>query len=175
MSQQPVARHNLIDEVNGLAESINDILNQNKKDRYFEGIALLYSFIEDLLKWLVFTQIIWNKSTTQLSEDEVERTRAFCNGLTLYNLLHVGLSVGLIDYGLFQELDTIRTERNQLVHQYWLYNHKGKLRIFRKKLEKLARLCNLLVGKLNHLIEETGMDASFGFFDIKPGKNFVVL
>ncbi len=135
------------------------------------------AFIEDLLKWLLFTQIVWHKSSdlAVMPEGEVECIRSYCNGLTPYNLLHIGLSIGLINYQTFRKLNEIRAERNKLVHEYWLYNHRGKLHIFRKKLEKLAGVCNLPVGMLNRLIEETSMDLTPEFLDIKTGKNFIVL
>ncbi|RLG10599.1 hypothetical protein DRN73_07425 [Candidatus Pacearchaeota archaeon] len=53
---------NLIEEINWIADRINFILEEKQKHRYFEGIVLTYTFIENLLIWLVFTQIIWNKS-----------------------------------------------------------------------------------------------------------------
>lgn len=167
--------HNLIDEVNVLANHINRILNEKETERYFEGIALLHSFIENLLKWLVLTQIVWNKSVMHIiiPPGELEKLKEYCNQLSLYHLLNIGLCIDLLDHALFQRLDQVRLEGNQLVHQYWLYVHKGKLHILRKKLEKLAGVGNTLVGKLNQLVEETGMDESYGFFDIKPGRNLI--
>ena len=174
MKKTVVRTHKLLDEVNDLAEQINTVLEKKEKARYFESIALLHSFIEDILKWLIFTQIIWNKSKKGVMPDgELEQLRQYCNQLSLYQLLNLGLSVDLLSYSLFRKLDAVRIERNQLVHQYWLYLHKGKIHILRKKLEKLARLANALVGKLNDLIEETGMDESYGFLDIKEGKNLI--
>ena len=41
--------HNLIDEVNSVSDHINRVLNRKTKSRYFESIALLHGFIEDLL------------------------------------------------------------------------------------------------------------------------------
>ncbi len=43
------ATHNLLDEINEVAEEINGILNKKQKERYFEGIVVLYSFLEDTL------------------------------------------------------------------------------------------------------------------------------
>jgi hypothetical protein len=69
--------HNLIDEVNALADYINDVLNKKEKERYFEAMAILHSFIENVLKWLVLTQILWNKAAKQgvTSPAEFEKLR----------------------------------------------------------------------------------------------------
>lgn len=177
-SKAKKTKRKLTDEINSLAEEINTILNMKKKDRYFEGIALIHSFIEDFLKWLVFTKIIWNRSQESneaMHPGEVEQLRHYCNQLNFYSLLHIGLSVHLFDFKLFQKLNDIRTERNSLVHQYWLYIHKGKRQIFRKKLEKLAGAANELVTCFNHLAEEIGVGLDESFFDISTGRNFVVL
>ena len=131
--------YKLIDEVNDLGRDIDTVLNRKRKTRYFESIALLYSFIEDLLKWLVFIKIVWNKSEKGVMPDgEWEQLKQCCNQLNFYQLLNTGLSVDLFTYSFFRRLDKVRIERNQLVHQYWLYAHKGKGHILRKKLEKLA-------------------------------------
>jgi hypothetical protein len=175
MKKASKTKHNLADEINGVAAQINDILNLKQKDRYFEGIAILHSFIEDLMKWLVFTQIVWNKTQKeiQIQPGEVEDIRAFCNQSTFFSLFNVGLSADLVDYKLYQRLNEIRKERNSLVHQYWLYVHKGKKHIIRKKLEKIARTANELVGKFNSIIKETSMNSSF--FEVSTGKKFIVL
>jgi len=175
MNKPTTKIHKLLDEVNALADQINTVLNEKRKTRYFESIALLHSFIEDMLKWLIFVQIIWNKSEKGVIRDdgEFEQIRQYCNQLNLYQLLNLGLSVDLLSYSLFRRLDAVRVERNQLVHQYWLYAHRGKAQILRKKLEKLARVANALVGKMNNLIEQTGMDESYGLLDIKEGRNLI--
>jgi hypothetical protein len=167
----------LIDEINSLAAEINMILNSKRKERYFEGIAIIHSFIEDLLKWLVFTQIVWNKSHEPdgvMEPGEVEQIRGYCNQLNFYALLNIGLTVDLLDFKLFDNLNSIRVERNSLVHQYWLYIHKGKRQIFRKKLEKLAGAANGLVQCFNRLAEEIGVGLDDSFFEISTGRNFVV-
>lgn len=155
----------LADEINALADEINSILESKQKDRYFEGIAILHSFIEDLLKWLLFTQIVWNKSSEVpgvMALGEIEQIRDYCNQMNFISLLNVGLAVGLFDFKLFKKLNSIRLERNSLVHQYWLYVHKGRRHIFRKKLEKLANTSSELVECFNRLVEEIGgMDDSF--------------
>jgi len=166
---------NLIDEINTLSDEINSILNTKQRDRYFEGMAIVHSFIENVLKWLVFTQIIWNRSggsDSEMKKREVKQIKDYCNRLNFDALLHVGLATGLLKYELFVELNKIKQERNTLVHQYWLYIHKGQRQIFRKKLEKLARIASELVGVFNNLTDEIGLGEEW-FFEISRGRNFI--
>ncbi len=170
-------RLNLFQEIDSLSVEINRILNSRISERYFEGIVLLYSFIEDILKWLVFVQIIWNKTTKRIARSAAEtaQVRTFCDQSNLFSLLNTALSVDLLDYSLYERLTHIREERNSLIHQYWIYTHKGKRLIFRKKLERLATVANELVGKFNRLVRETGADDSYEIFQVSRGRAFVSL
>jgi len=176
MRKKKQSTKNLIEEINWLADQINSILGEKEKERYFEGIVLTYTFIEKLLIWLVFIQIIWNKidKEKQLSENEIKTIKEYCNKLSMDKLLKLTLCVDLIDYNFFLKLDQIRKERNLLLHEYWLYKHRGNKLILRKKLEKLANTANALVGCFNRLVEETGMDESYGLFEIGTGKKFLI-
>jgi len=166
--------YNLINEVNDVAEEINSILNNKQKNRYFESIAVLYSFIEDILKWLVFIQVLRNKSENEvITTSEIKKVKKFCNEVSFYHLLNLGLTVGLLDYQLYNKIDDARIARNRIIHQYWLYTHKGKKQILRKKLEKLAHIANSLVEKLNDLVEQTGIDESYNLFKIKLGRHLI--
>lgn len=94
---------NLIDEINSLSESINAILDNKQKEKYFESIVVLYSFIEDVMKWLVLMQIIWNKSEKRvMPAGQLEEIIKFCNRLNFDNLLQIGNSIGLLDYSFFK-------------------------------------------------------------------------
>jgi len=167
--------HNLIDEINDVAEQINNILNKKQNQRYFEGIVVLYSFIEDVLTWLVFVQILWNKTEKKevITAREFDKLKNYCNQLNFHPLLNLSLVIGLLDYKLYKKLDDARKERNQVIHQFWLYTHKCNKQVLRKKLEKLARIANSLVAKLNALVKETGMDESYGLFEIKIGRDLI--
>jgi len=150
-----------IDEI---AEEINLTLNNRYKEKYFEKIVLLYSFIENLLKWLVFAEIIWQKSSKKLNIAEIKRLRSFCKKLNFNNALHIALSIGLIDFKLYRRIDIIREERNNVIHQFWIYRQRRNPLILRKKLEKLARVANHLVGILNQLIKKVGVDEILEIF-----------
>ena len=48
--------------------------------------------------------------------------------------------------------------RNNMVHQFWLYAHRGDNRVIRKKLEKVAQVASDLIELFNDLGEEVGVD-----------------
>jgi hypothetical protein len=164
-------------EIAGLADEINTILDTNQESRYFEAIAVIHSFLEDMLRWLIFTKIIWTRSgedKSLMAPGEVEELRGYCNRLNFYSLLHMGLAVELLDFASFKTLDKIRSERNELVHQYWAYTHKGDRQVFRQKLEELAAAASDLVNRFNLLTEEIG-EIDDAFLEVSPGRAFITL
>jgi len=150
------------DLINEIADEINGVLTQSQRQRYFDCTILLYSFIENLLKWLVFVKILWIKSSkTVMTKKEGREIRHFCRRLNFYNCLRIALGTDLISYPLYKKLDRVREERNDVVHQLWIYKHRRSNLILRKKLEKLARASSDLVGVFKALTKETGMDETY--------------
>jgi hypothetical protein len=150
--------------INEIAEEINLVLNSRSKERYFEEIIMLYSFIENLLKWLVFVKILWQKSDKELTQKEANKLRSFCKKLNFYNALYMAFSIDLIDFSLYKRIDMIREERNNVIHQFWMYSHRNNLLVLRKKLEKLAGVASQLVGIFNQLTQEVGVDEVYEIF-----------
>jgi hypothetical protein len=147
-----------------VADEINSILNERQKERYFDSVMLLYSFIENLLKWIVYTDIMWEKYSkrilrvTKSVRKEQKEIHQFCKRLSFYYALRIALARGWIDYGLYKKLEAIRVERNNVVHQLWIYQHRNNRLIIRKKLEKLALATNDLVGVFNRMVKRIGVD-----------------
>jgi hypothetical protein len=166
--------YNIFDLIDRIADTINTTLNEKQKERYLAGILMLYGFIEKLLVLLVYVKILWNKSQRVLRDDEVIRLKEFCNRQEFYPLLRLALAVDLINVPLFNKLEAVRIERNSIVHQFWLYEHRENRRVLRKKLEKLARVANELVGVFNELVKQTGSDRDYGCFTIRPRKEILV-
>jgi len=150
--------------INEIANDINSILDDCEKEKYFECIVLLYSFIENLLKWLVFIKLLWEKFDNPISEAEIKTIRSFAKDLRFHDVLRLSYSIKLIDFKLFKRLDKIKEERNNVIHQYWLYTHRKDKRVLRKKLEKLASTANSLIGIFNKLTEEVGVDEVYQIF-----------
>lgn len=151
----------VIDEI---ADEINSVLNNRVKEKYFEDIVLLYSFIENLLKWLVVVKIIWNKSKRVLGDEEVKTLRSFYKRISFYDSLNISLSLDLIDMRLFKRIDAIRQERNDMVHQFWIYRHRNNLLVLRKKLEKLANVANEIMSITNKLVRQVGINEVYEMF-----------
>ena len=72
--------------------------------------------------------------------------------------------MNLIDHNLLTDLDAIRRERNDVIHQFWIYAHRGNRLVLRKKLEKLARTANRLVGVFKKLTRKVGVDEVYEQF-----------
>jgi len=157
--------------INDIAEEINSVLNNRNKEKYFQGIILLYSFIENILKWLVFVKILWEKADKELPEEEVNSLQSFCKKLSFYNALNIALSIDLIDFRLYKRINAIREERNNVIHQFWIYRQRNNLLVLRKKLEKLARVSNQLVGIFNQLTQEIGIEEIYEIFLYRATKN----
>jgi hypothetical protein len=159
----PSTYHDIAEAINDIRDEINATLDLRKKDKYFGSIVLVYSFIENILKWFVFMKLIWQIGRI-LEEKEVTALRRYCRKLSFYEALQQAFALGIIDWKLFRRLDNIREERNDIIHQFWLYTHRGNNAVLRKKLEKLARAASDLVGNINLLMKEIGVEEAFQLF-----------
>ena len=81
----------------------------------------MYSFIENLLKWLVFVKIMWMKADKELSRKEMKELEKFCKHLRFYDALEAGLMIDLVDFNLYKRINDVRKERNDVLHQFWIY------------------------------------------------------
>jgi len=151
-------RFNIVQTVNDIGEEVDSVLELRNKGKYFEEIVLLYSLIENLLKWSVFMKIIWGKSDRQLHPDEVDKLRSFCRRLDFRTALNTGLSLDLIDLSLYKRMNRIRKERNDVIHQLWIYDNRRNWVILRRTLERLARVAREMAKVTNHLTDEIGIE-----------------
>jgi hypothetical protein len=152
------AKKLFVDQINEVADEVNKILDKRQKEKYFESITLLYSFIENVLKWLVFAQALWVRAKDKITAKDYKSIREFAKNLTFYNTSNIAYTSGLIDDGLFMRISEARNERNKIIHKFWTYERRGNKAVMRKKLEKLARISNDLVGVFNRLVKNIGVD-----------------
>ena len=150
---------NIIETVNKIGEEVEEILKRNNVAKYFEEILLLYSLIENVLKWSVFVKILWEKTEeTELGEEELKKLRSFCRGLRFSDALNIGLSLKLIDFGLYKKIDEVRTERTDVTHQLWIYEHRRNPMELRKNLEMLEGASKELVKVAEKMGAEIGVE-----------------
>lgn len=128
------------DLINLLADEINVTLNTNRAEKYFESVILLYSLVENLLVWLLYVNTLWEiySKPVKISSKDMEDAERFFQRLSFYNATWMALSTKLIDLDLWRRVDKLRKERNDIVHQLWLYEHRGGTSQLGKKLEELA-------------------------------------
>lgn len=109
-----------------------------------------------------FTRSCTGNSCSHLATKNLRREwkeiRQFCKRLSFYNAVRFALAIGKIDYRLYKRVDSIRDERNDVVHQLWIYRHRHNRAVIRKKLEKLALVTNDLVGVSKMMGEHIGVD-----------------
>ena len=166
--------YKLTSAVERAENDVRSLLSMRQSTRYFEGIVLIYSLIENVLKWLVFLKVLWDKSERVLPQRETESLRQFCNQQDFYSALNLAFVTGLIRHSLFRRIDVIRKERNDVLHQCYLFTHRRDRRVLRAKLDRIVSVADDLFVVFNDLIMETGADDSYEVFKVRRGKQMII-
>ena len=147
----------IVDTVNEIAKEVAEVLEKRNEGRYLETIMLLYSLIENLLKWLIFVETCRGKNwgEDELSEEDMENLHHFYSRLSFYHALHLGLSIHLISGELYREMRKVQKGRNDVTHNLWIYQHRKEPVKLRKELEMLVGVAMKLVKITGYIIEET--------------------
>jgi hypothetical protein len=120
----------------------NYVLADRRSEHYLDNVILLYSLIENLVKLLVLDHAL---RRNRAKGEHTSIPHRFLRGLTLRHALRIAVRSHLIGFDLYTDVDAVRTERNDLVHQLWMYEHWHNPSVLRPKLEKLARITNELL------------------------------
>ena len=167
-------KYKLTNAAERIEKDIRTILSRRQSNRYFEGVMLMYSLIENVLKWLVFVKVVWDKCDRVLPARELDTLKEFCNQQDFHSALNLALATNLIKHPLFRRIDMVRRERNDMVHQFYLFTHRRNPRVLRAKLERLVRIADDLFVVFNSLVEETGADDSYDFFKVRRRKQMLI-
>lgn len=159
----------LIEIVNEMGEDIDGILDERKTDRYLEGIVLTYSFIENILKYTVFLKRSWDQNSIDTDNDlplekiseNTEKIHKECSKYTFYQSQEKAHELALIDDKLYSMINEIREERNDMVHQFWLYVHRRNPQVLERKLKKLVRISKKTIKPFGKISREIGIDEIF--------------
>ena len=150
---------------NEIACDIRDIVENERKERYFDAVLIMHMFIENILKWLVLTKVAWSKEKDgEISEEEWETLQSSCKKTSYDRALKMALAISVVSWPLYQELDALRGERNDMVHQFWVYTHRNDHHLLRNEIERLAFLGKELVSTYNSLLNEIGVEEVFEIF-----------
>lgn len=151
---------NIEHSINEIGAEIDSILENRDKEKYFESILLLYSLIEDLLKWSVFVKVLVRKENVDElpSKKEFLSMYSFCKNLSWYTALNIGLSVDLIDFDLYRRVDKMRRDRNDIIHKLWVHKHRKNFSALRRRLEGTTRVSKQVVKIVNQLADESGAE-----------------
>jgi len=68
--------------------------------------------------------------------------------MNFYAAIEKAHDKNLINKDLRKELHELRRQRNNFLHQCWLYAHRNNTQYLRKEVLRLAEVANLLVRKL---------------------------
>lgn len=141
--------------VNEVGYEVEKVLKSHNEEKYFEEIIVLYNLIENLLKYSVFLKIFREKINEEgLSREELLKMSGFCWRLGFHDALNIGLCVGVIEFGLYKRIEKVKKERNDVIHQLWIYEHRRDAVELRGRLEMLARVEKQVAGITAQLAAE---------------------
>ena len=159
---------NVIKIINKVGKEIALTLKHNDSKEYFKQIILLYSVAENFLKYIVATNDCWEESCKQLKirdnggvyEVDFESLRKrIKNRYTFEKTIKVAYDKKLITEKLREQLDKLRLERNNFIHQLWILGHRNDHKYLKKTLAANTKVIKKLVKVFKWLIyEEIGVD-----------------
>ncbi|MFA4862043.1 hypothetical protein [Methanoregula sp.] len=148
-----------------MAEDLLQIWNEENESRYLEAILLNYSFIENILKYSLFLKITSDYARDQATtkkknfDDEThgqfgDRMKSFCSNMTFYQAQNISLAKGLIELPLYEKIDKIRSGRNNIVHELWLYNQRNDAKKMKIELNSAIEVTIDLAETSLNLVKE---------------------
>ncbi len=154
----------VIDEI---GVEVDRALDKKQKSKYLYLSMLLYSLIENFLKWLVATQILWNETGKQTEAEmkgqayqvDWDSIRKKAARLDFNTAIDKAFTLGLIGIRLKKRLHNDRLTRNDLVHELWIYKRRNDEEFMRAMLGGLKATTIKLVHVFGKLVYgEIGVD-----------------
>lgn len=167
---------NIINTVNTIGNEVRKTLQLNNSALYFQETSLLYSLAENLLKYLVATKKCWDancqlvdeldakKAKGELVADEdyyfdIEKIRNQVKKIRFVDAINDAHSLGLISTELKKTLDCFRQERNNLIHELYLFEERNNKELMKQRLTNAEAIVSELVPVFECLIfKEIGVD-----------------
>lgn len=169
---------NIIDVTNRIGEEVTATLENSSSELYYQETVLLFSLVENLLKFLVATKDCWDETSTKVDKAEIkekrtgktvldeelqvdfENLRNKAKDLNFNNAINRACSLKLITDEQKEKLHTFRNERNDLVHQLYLFDNRNNPTIMRIKLLEAETITKELIDVFEDLLyEQIGFDS----------------
>ena len=162
----------LINLIDNMGEDIDEILDNELSDKYFEGIVLAYTFIENILKYVIFLKLAWDQIQIDVEkgippQDNFNRIMEKCRELSFYQAHKKALELNLIDEKLESKIFQIRNERNDLLHQFWLYRHRKNSKLLKRNLTRLIQPARKILKIFEKMVMTIGVEEVFDTFFFK--------
>lgn len=169
---------NIIQITNRIGIEVSGTLERNDSKLYFQEVVLLYSLAENLLKFLVATNDCWIASCQKSDEAYAIEKRGeqvdanYCDvdfGILRQNVkkmvfrdvIKIAFNEHLINEKLKRKLDSFRVNRNNLIHQLYLFDNRNDEEIMRNKLIEAETVVKKLIPIFEKLLfEEIGFTDS---------------
>jgi len=169
--------------ITDIANELKRIVDENDQDKYLEAIVLNYSFIENILKYTIFLKITYNHACDQTRKGKEsdenagkfgDQMKTFCKKIPFFQAQNIALAHGVIDIPLSEKINKIRSDRNDTVHQFWLYSRRKKAMEMRTELDASIDVMIELAMISTDLIKEIGIpeicEIDFFFPSKRKGK-----
>ncbi|NLI35358.1 MAG: hypothetical protein GX416_02410 [Bacteroidales bacterium] len=162
---------NIIHITNRIGTEVSNTLAENDSKLYFQEVVLLYSLAENLLKFLVASNDCWIKTCQRIDEaDEKEKRGEQVNENDCYvnfetarqnvkkmnfcNVIEKAFEEHLINENLRIKLDFFRVNRNNLIHQLYLFDNRNDEGTMRDKLIEAEAVVEELIPIFKNLLFE---------------------
>ena len=167
---------NIIEVTNQIGAEVRETLKTRNSCLYFQETYLLYSLAENILKYLVATKKCWDVNCNLvdeldakrikgevISDDEYyfdgEKIRNQIKKLRFVDAINEAFLLVLISHEMKDKLETFRKERNNLIHELYLFEERNNMEFMKKRLEDAESIVSELIPVFEHLIfEEIGVD-----------------
>jgi hypothetical protein len=158
---------NIIEVVNQIGDEVEQSLTNNDINEFFKQTILLLSLTENLLKYLVATKICWDESCIQSEKSDKgeeysvdfgeirDKAKDYSFNVTIDR----ARALGLISEDLKNRLHELRKERNDLIHELYLFQERNDAEFMRENLIRVKGIVMELTAIFEELIyEEIGVD-----------------
>jgi hypothetical protein len=158
---------NIIETVNQIGDEVERAIEGNDTGEYFKLTLLLYSLNENLLKYLVATKICWDESCKQVDKQDngeeytvnFGKIREDAKESSFYVAINNAKALRLVSEELADSLHMLRKERNDLIHELYLFQERNDAEFMKESLQKAKDIVIRLVAIFEHLIyDEIGVD-----------------